>query len=674
MARQLKWRLQFKSLNNTGCLINIYEKDYTGSGLTASGITGADVPYNTAETGVTMLKGAASPFEIQEDNSTNMLDFVRIKTGYINVIEDSSYGLIDLMPNSIDHHYVEAFYGTELVFTGYMKCEEFSDPWVAAPRELSFPVISPLGLLSSYNFATPQSEPSLVTLGSLLREVLMGVNPSHTGNGSNYQNVVYPKYIVGQTSYPYKPWDEKMHSTVVCPFNDGFRHYDALADLYAPKDYKYFIEGLCSCFGWQVHDTPQGPVFTKFEQNTGNTYVSLTIPNLINLSAYDDIPSSEYAIGSYYSNADDHATHSVVRALREVVIELDGSEIPEAAMNTKQTTVARYAPYMSGGTKCWPLEQVGPSVGGIHLGIAAINGSGNLNAAGLFPVAFGQYDENSVQVGVSEAWVMRYSSSWQPEYPILTTRFFGIVPRGGSGYDSLLKIKVKMGTTLKNMKDTDYGDINIALTLRNGNKYYNFNNRTYSDEPVVYPTKILGSTGKVQTNTPLSDAYDDVDGIMFTSRLGDILMNDTIELQIYVQSSTSIPDNNVLQWEISITNPQNGDKAYESLYTLADKIVRVGSSRGIESKSVKVPFYNYDYYYSKNKFTGITTAPSFQYMFRPMDFIEQRMRKSAATSFNEYVQRYRYWVNGWRWRLIAKSFVMVDDEYKLLLARSSVLE
>lgn len=44
MARQIKWRLQFKSLNNTGCLVNIYEDGYTGSSADTTK-TGADVPF-----------------------------------------------------------------------------------------------------------------------------------------------------------------------------------------------------------------------------------------------------------------------------------------------------------------------------------------------------------------------------------------------------------------------------------------------------------------------------------------------------------------------------------------------------------------------------------------------------------------------------------------------------
>ena len=65
MSRNIRWRLQFKSLNGTGCLVNIYDEGWTSSANTSK--TGADVPF-AAETGVTLLTGAAKPFEYEEDD------------------------------------------------------------------------------------------------------------------------------------------------------------------------------------------------------------------------------------------------------------------------------------------------------------------------------------------------------------------------------------------------------------------------------------------------------------------------------------------------------------------------------------------------------------------------------------------------------------------------------
>ena len=103
MARAIKYRLQFKSLNNVGCLVNVYVEGATSSADTAK--TGANVPFNV-ETGVTALIGTADPFTFEEDDSDNLLDFVRTKTGYISVIEQNVGDLDDMMPTSKTSHFI----------------------------------------------------------------------------------------------------------------------------------------------------------------------------------------------------------------------------------------------------------------------------------------------------------------------------------------------------------------------------------------------------------------------------------------------------------------------------------------------------------------------------------------------------------------------------------------
>jgi hypothetical protein len=84
MARAIKYRLQFKSLKNEGCLVNVYVDGATSSADTSK--TGADVPF-TVESGVTALTGAASPLVFNETDSDDLLEVVRQKTGYMSVIE-----------------------------------------------------------------------------------------------------------------------------------------------------------------------------------------------------------------------------------------------------------------------------------------------------------------------------------------------------------------------------------------------------------------------------------------------------------------------------------------------------------------------------------------------------------------------------------------------------------
>ena len=83
MARAIKYRLQFKSLNGTGCLVNVYVDGASSSADTSK--TGADVPF-AVENGVTALTGSANPLVFGETDSDNLLEVIRQKTGYLSVI------------------------------------------------------------------------------------------------------------------------------------------------------------------------------------------------------------------------------------------------------------------------------------------------------------------------------------------------------------------------------------------------------------------------------------------------------------------------------------------------------------------------------------------------------------------------------------------------------------
>ena len=62
----IHWKIPFKSITGTAYTLNVYDATYSGSAVT--------------------LTAAAAPFVTSEDNSTDILEPVRISTGYINVI------------------------------------------------------------------------------------------------------------------------------------------------------------------------------------------------------------------------------------------------------------------------------------------------------------------------------------------------------------------------------------------------------------------------------------------------------------------------------------------------------------------------------------------------------------------------------------------------------------
>ena len=680
MARKIKWRLQFKSLNGTGCLVNIYEEGYSSQADTAK--TGADVPF-AVETGVTELIGAAVPFEYQEDDSNNLLEVIRIKTAYLRVVEVNKHDLDDLFPTSIRHHFVEAFYGNERVFTGYMQCQEFDNAWVANPRELEFACVSPLGLLDAFNFAVPQNH-GLVTLGTLMQEVMIGLNPSaDSANVSDYQNVIYPV-----NSAEYVPWNYKINSTVIVPFNSDFKHYDfdiydQPIDLWSPNTYQYFLEGLCKCFGWIAHDTPAGVVFTMYEY--GGSYQQLSVAGLTSLSGVVWLQQLDTQFELYYENTDDNAEQTVVMPVKKVTLQLEGTDISKKELTTEHTTSKDW---MQGWNmyRSVSLVQVGPDVTADHIGKANIGlANGDLNNKGTFPLAYGKIEENSVSVSLDESWVIKYDASWPNGTNLITAKMFGNPPRSSDGW-CIMKLAVERGSSLQNMQTSGHDEIALNLVIRIDGKYLMISNNTLYPDITYNAITINRQTGKVNPNCSFNNlpsgasARDvgDIDGIIFNIGYS---VAGVVEVGLYKSGSTALNDGEILRIsDLALDDPGHIDEKYYSYYNKRSEIVVGNNNTGTEVCDISVPFNNYSSYRGENSVCRPDNyvsgdPPTYPYMFLPLHVLTERVKRtSTAISFNEYAAKWKYWINGWRWRMIAKTFNLRDDEYTITLARSSTIQ
>lgn len=659
MGRKIKWRLQFKSLNNTDCTVNIYEEGYTGSTITP-------------------LIGAAIPFEIQEEEPRDLTRFIRHKTAYLRVVE-TTYGELDsLIPTSIRHHFVEAYYGSERVFTGFMQCQQFDNAWVATPRELEFPLVSPLGLLSSFKFNV-QSDLKLVTLGSLMNEVMIGLNPyesstSTSTTSSDYGYVIYPR------TSSYSPWDNLIHSTVMCPFNENFKHYDESSKLFSPRDYEYFIEGICACFGWTVHDTPSAIVFAQYDY-TGN-YSRLSVSGLKTLTGWESVQQLSDSFNSYYSNVDNNALQSQVMPLNEVVLELEDAEIKSKSLETNHTTSSLASVGINSYNQRFAyaqLTQIGPDVSGDHIGTPIISTGGQIYSSGLFPLAYGTAEQNSVSIGLQENWWLKYSTGWSAGSLLLRAIFYGMMPMSSNG-ECLLKLGIERGTSMFDMKSSDYTSFTVNMVIKVGSKYYNMTNDTMTSSFTLNAVTINGATGKVTPNKTLSDGYSDVDGILFKPWGTGWGVIDFIEVSIYDSGIMGLENGEYLKFsEVSIVNPSSIDNPYNSYYRNTGEITIGNNQTGTEKRSINVNFYNYSGHRGEHSFGNSNGSingepPTFLYLFRPMVVLQQKVRQIAATNFNEYAAKWTYWIYGWRWRMLAKSFNLRDDEFTITLARSSTIE
>lgn len=96
--------------------------------------------------GGTALTGAADPFKWDETDSDDLLEVVRHRSGYINVVEED-YGDLDaLHPDHSTDIPVTMSYDGKVVFTGFIQAQDFEAPYAPGPRVLNIPVQSPMGV------------------------------------------------------------------------------------------------------------------------------------------------------------------------------------------------------------------------------------------------------------------------------------------------------------------------------------------------------------------------------------------------------------------------------------------------------------------------------------------------------------------------------------------------
>ena len=173
-----RWTIPFVSRQSKQCRIDIYDPSWSGA-VTELSTNNANAPGVAAE----------DPFYFEEDDDEDLLSVIRVKTGYINLIETTFGGLDDLHPTLMKNRYVEVYYDSTLVFRGYIQQQTFENDWAAAPREVSLPVISPLGLAESLTF---EAEMPLTDnkIGYYMKQIIDLLDSSQ---GTKYGRVTFPQ-------------------------------------------------------------------------------------------------------------------------------------------------------------------------------------------------------------------------------------------------------------------------------------------------------------------------------------------------------------------------------------------------------------------------------------------------------------------------------------------------
>ncbi len=307
MANNPKWTIPFASLGGNSCRADVFDMDaeYTGT--------------------ATELTGAAQPVTIDEEDDDDLLTVIRPRTGYLNIVEtdDTSAAIEALKPATNTSRKVVIYSGTDVIFQGFLQAQTFQNAWVPNPRQLSLPILSPLALLDDVDMPV-YDPPSRQMLCKLLSDAIGKLNDK----GAGITQVVWPQES--------KLLSEQVNTIAVCDYNDAHdttQHSDE--PLMKADTTRYLIEGICNCFGWQVHDEPGKLIFTKFDHQAEGAanYLSASPTDL---ATYANVTTCTFTgltlltLTDYMTPADASGEESILMPYEKVRLNYDGDVVKSA--------------------------------------------------------------------------------------------------------------------------------------------------------------------------------------------------------------------------------------------------------------------------------------------------------------------------------------------------------
>lgn len=637
-----RWTIPFVSRQSKLCRIDIYDPSWSGA-VTELSTNNVNAPGVAAE----------DPFYYEEDNDEDLLNVVRIKTGYINLIETIFGGLDDLRPTTLKSRYVEVYYDLTsqqptLAFRGYIQQQAFDNDWAAAPREVSLPVISVLGIADSLNF---DAELPIVDnkIGYYMKKLIDKIESSQ---GTTYSQVAFPQVAnCPELAGTIRP-------TVVTKENSVFSQaYNNYQSVYEGIGLLEFLEAVCNAYGWICHDLPDQILFTRFD-HSGN-YEYYTIANLATATNKQTISAGSAAldIDDYMKPCSDDASMSLLLPLKSVTVKSQGEVISSVKAEFKHMRCygGHIYTYLHNGNEEYIIFL--KNVNSYGQPYYDITGSHLLNDNTIIlsdnKLIVQNDGINIIDQNGTLRLVMNNMQNWASAGDTLATLYFYERPtiREDSDADKNLKLKIEL-TTGDSLSAEDLGTYEIAREL------------TYE---LWCGNTMVGSqsVGYYNNNYSVELSFANVPN------------NNTLRLVIKLKSYSSVGQN----WPLVSFNKIElyyKDVSYAK-YVLNNREVKYGGNNGgVEDGSVDALI---SCMWVDTGLIGASTKSNvsslYGYLANPQNRLQISMRPKTSQSMPvlmAYINKLLYWQQSWRWRLIALSFHPWDDEYLLTMHHSTTID
>lgn len=212
----IRWKIRFMSLLGTSYEADIYDNDFTGT--------------------PTELIAGAQPFVTRELEDEDIYTPIRTQSGYLRFIVENASIISQIQPIKATDRPVVLKTGNTVVWVGFLRPEQYSQPWEAAPYEIELPLMSVMEAMQGVEFA--QSE-GYVSFFSMVQTI------------SSY--LPTDIYITAPDETPVKD---------VYVQNNNFREFLTIAErterdtqnIYECVSIYEVIEAFCKYFGFSLHE------------------------------------------------------------------------------------------------------------------------------------------------------------------------------------------------------------------------------------------------------------------------------------------------------------------------------------------------------------------------------------------------------------------------------------
>ena len=206
----LRYSIPFKDYKNNSYVVEVYRKDYEGV--------------------VTELTGAVSCFVVSGTDEDFIYTPIRTSTATIRVIDSEL--LLDLY--SINNQYapVRLYKNGVLEWTGYIKPEQFTQPYVPTPQDISVECVSAVATLEHIEYKV-QTDTGYINVFDLIKYIVSSAKGGYKG--------VYIPHVYGSTSAMNT---NVLEEIVLCEENFTSEEMTLLEVL----------ENLCKFLNWTLFD------------------------------------------------------------------------------------------------------------------------------------------------------------------------------------------------------------------------------------------------------------------------------------------------------------------------------------------------------------------------------------------------------------------------------------